>query len=190
MLSSREKELLHKLFSPESLRNLIQLFPDTREMEWESLYSTLLSRRSDGANLVLYVDGASDARKGTAGIGGILYPAGHRGDEGEQMVTFSENIGKATSNQAEYAALIEGLERARQANGKRISIYSDSELMVRQLKLEYRVRSDRILPFYRRATTLLNEFDSWSIHHIPRESNKRADTLSKQALAERKQDSL
>lgn len=180
----REKELLHLLFSPKSVDKLAEMFSGTSASEWESVYSKILGsgpvRRPDGLEmnrLILYVDGASHVAAKTAGIGGVLYSA----DE-QEILTFSENIGEATSNVAEYKALIKGLEYARELNGDQISVFSDSELMVNQLNLEYKVKNVQIFRLYTRVTGLLGEFESWSIRHIPRSKNRKADILSNQAL--------
>ena len=132
--------------------------------------------------MVLYVDGAFNPRKNIAGIGGVFYLTDERGKEGEELFTFSENIGKATNNIAEYSALIRGLEYAQQLGGSSIRIYSDSELMVRQINLDYKVKSENLLKLYHNAKMLLNEFQSWSLEHIPRNKNRKADILSANGL--------
>lgn len=189
-LTSREKELLHMLFAPKSIEKLFKLFPDTTITEWETIYSKLLDRRSKAVNLILYVDGSSDPERKTAGIGGILYQVNEGKKEEKELLTFSENIGKATNNVAEYSALIKGLQYAHQLNGDQITVYSDSELMVRQLNLDYKVRSDHLLRLYNKVTALLNGFKSWSIHHIPRSQNRKADNLSSHALKKQKEGGL
>ena len=185
--TAREKELLHILFSPMSIEKLLELFPDTTDMEWESIYSKLLNRRSKTNHLVLYVDGSSDLENETAGIGGVLYLVKEDGKEEEELYTFSENIGKATNNMAEYSAVIKGLQYAQQLKGDEITIYSDSELIVRQLNLDYKVKNEQLTKLYLKATSLLDEFKSWSIHHIPRSKNRKADVLSSQALKKEKE---
>lgn len=183
----REKELLHMLFSPKSIEELKELFPETTDIEWESLYSNLLKHAPEKTNLVMYVDGASDESTKSAGIGGVFYRADEEGEEEAELFTFSENIGEATNNEAEYTALIKALEYAQQLNGGHLAVYSDSELMVKQLNLEFKVKNKRILKLYVSATKRLNEFDSWKVRHVPRAGNKKADILSKQALLNEKE---
>lgn len=170
------------LFSPKSTRELKKLFPETTDVEWEALYSNLLKHGPEKINLVMYVDGASAESTESAGIGGVFYHAGKGGEEEAELFTFSENIGTATNNEAEYTALIKALEYAQQLNGGHLVVYSDSELVVKQLNLEFKVKNERILKLFLRATKRLNEFDSWKVRYIPRAGNKKADILSKQAL--------
>lgn len=181
-LTPQEKDLLHRLFAPESLGKLLEMFGDTTLEEWESIYSKLLAQRTSMTKLILYVDGASDAKIETAGIGGVVYRSGDGIKVDEELLTFSENIGKATNNVAEYTALIRGLEYAQQLNGNEVSIFSDSELMVNQLNLEYKVKNERIMKLHASATELLDGFRSWNIQHIPRGKNRKADILSNQGL--------
>jgi len=181
-LTAREKEMLHLLFSPNSINKLIEWFPETTSAEWELLYSKLLNHRSKTNKMILYVDGAYNPGNNIAGIGGILYLVEKNGNEGEELFTFSENIGKATNNIAEYSALIRGLQYAKQLNSNHITIFSDSELMVKQLKLDYKVKSDHLLRLFNKANDLLSEFKTWTISHIPREKNRKADILSSNAL--------
>lgn len=201
--SEKERELLHQLFSPKTINKLLQLFPQSSEFQWLSIYRKILSegpcdeiqssdllsrtfgtvqKSESDVNLILYVDGASDMENGRAGIGGIFYLAGKSNDEKKELYSFSEYIGKATNNEAEYRAFIRGLEFGQQLNGRDISIFSDSELLVKQINLEYQVKNKRLQKLYREAKELLTMFHSWKINHIPREQNKIADILSKQGL--------
>ncbi|MEE9166482.1 MAG: ribonuclease HI family protein [Candidatus Neomarinimicrobiota bacterium] len=174
--------MLHLVFSPKSVEMLTEAFPETDSSDWESIYAKILGRAEGGNELILYVDGSSNALTRSAGIGGVLLSSSKDDDEREEILTFSENIGEATNNVAEYSALIRGLEYARELKGKKISVFSDSELMVNQLKLEYKVKSDRLMKLYSEAMDLFDQFDSWNIGHIPRSKNRKADILSNQAL--------
>ncbi len=195
--SEKERELLHQLFSPKTINKLLKLFPQSSESQWLSIYRKILKIQSSeipsrtfgtaqksesDVNLILYVDGASDMEHGRAGIGGIFYLAGKSNDEKKELYSFSEYIGKATNNEAEYRAFIRGLEYGKQLNGRDISIFSDSELLVKQMNLEYKVKNKRLQKLYSEAKELLTMFHSWKINHIPREQNKIADNLSKQGL--------
>lgn len=181
-LNQREKVLLHNLFSSEILSEVVNRFSNTSLKEYEALYSRLLGMDTKGIQLVLYVDGAADLKSEQAGIGGIFYLKG-REKEGE-LYHFTRNIGKATNNEAEYEALIEGLKVGKELKGMQINVFSDSELLVKQINLEYKVKNPRIRKLYKEACRLLGSYDSWSVEHIGREKNKKADILSKQALNE------
>ncbi|MFQ6674228.1 MAG: ribonuclease HI family protein, partial [Fidelibacterota bacterium] len=185
-LTRREKELLHRLFAPGSGAKLVTLFPDTTESDWQRLYSKLLDRKGKKRAFILFVDGASNTKSETAGIGGIIYAGDEKTENAEEVLTFSENIGRATNNEAEYRALIRGVEYVRELQGEKITVYSDSELVVKQLSLEYKVKNDRIFKLYSRAKKLFEGFESWHITHVSRGANRKADILSKQALREGK----
>ena len=185
--SSREKELLHQLFSPDFIKQLVNTFSGSIESQWRIIYGKILdggtgeSAEAD-INLILYVDGAANLDKNEAGIGGVFYL--DKGDDqmGDPLYTFSESIGKATNNEAEYRSLLKGLEYAELLRGRNIKIRSDSELLVKQLNLEYKVKNKRLLRLYQEVRKKLTSFNSWNIAHVMRGQNKIADNLSKQGL--------
>lgn len=131
---------------------------------------------SSGKSAVLFCDGASSGNPGRAGIGVVLII-------GDQRVLISEFLGTATNNAAEYQALIRGLKEARDHRVTSLRIYSDSELLVRQIKGEYKTKHPALLPFNTEARELLALFASYSIEHIPRERNRDADSLAKKAIS-------
>jgi len=180
-LNQRDMELLHHLFSPEILAKVLKYHPEISSEDFEALYGKLFEQGT-GVSLILYVDGAADLKAETAGIGGIFYLEGRK-DDGE-LYSFSYNIGKATNNEAEYGALIEGLKIGNKLNGSQIQVFSDSELIVKQINLEYKVKNERIRKLYKKARQLLDGYEKWQVDHIGRKNNKKADILSKQALEE------
>ncbi len=137
----------------------------------------MLYKKLSGDHIIeLYVDGAADLHTKTSGIGGVFY------QNGEEIDSFSEYFGDATNNQAEYSALIRGLEMAIEMNISSIKIFADSQLVVRQINGEYKVKHHNMIPLYTTALDLLNQFESWEIHHILRDKNKVADQLSKAGM--------
>lgn len=122
----------------------------------------------------IYCDGASRGNPGDAGIGCILEINNNRTE-------ISEYIGKTTNNVAEYIALIRGLEEALKAGVDAVEIFTDSELIVRQIEGIYRVKNPNLVPLYEKVTKLLENFSSYTIHHISREENQSADKLAKKA---------
>ena len=84
-------------------------------------------------------------------------------------------LGRATNNVAEYSALVKSLEAVTKLGAKQVVVFSDSQLLVRQINGQYKVKSEGIKPFYRQAVSLLAEFESWQVNHIPREKNKQAE---------------
>jgi ribonuclease HI len=94
----------------------------------------------------------------------------------------SRHLGHATNNVAEYEALLMGLEALLQLGRKNIIVQSDSELLVRQLNGQYRVKDENLKVLFRRAMSLLRQFDSYRILHVRREMNKLADRLANQGI--------
>lgn len=123
----------------------------------------------------LYTDGASSGNPGESGIGVVLTIDGKR-------IELSEYIGRATNNVAEYMALIRGLEKAKKLGLDKLDILLDSELLVKQIKGEYRVKSEYLRVLYGKVIALLDSFSHYSIKHIPREKNSDADRLARKAL--------
>lgn len=87
-----------------------------------------------------------------------------------------------TNNQAEYLAAIAALGAARDLGARRVELRMDSELVVRQLNGEYRVKNEGLQPLYERAQVLLRGFDDWRCVHVRREHNSEADRLANRAL--------
>jgi phosphoribosylglycinamide formyltransferase-1 len=128
-------------------------------------------------HVTIYVDGGSRGNPGPAAAAFVL-----KDKKGKQLQAKSFFIGKATNNIAEYTAIIKALEASKEFDAKEADIYSDSELLVRQLGGRYKVKSENIAPLFQQVTELLSEFEKWQIRHIPREKNKQADKLVNQAL--------
>lgn len=126
-------------------------------------------------NLDLYVDGSSLGNPGEAGVGIVFVAAG------ETVKNISKPIGKQTNNFAEYTALILALREAQTMKAKTINIYSDSELLCRQLKGEYKVKNKTIKDLFAEASILLKGFENYAVLQIPREKNKGADKLARLA---------
>jgi ribonuclease HI len=128
---------------------------------------------------ILNVDGASRGNPGPAAYGAVIRDA-----EGVVVAELSERIGDATNNVAEYAGLIAGLVECLSRGGREVTVRSDSELMIRQLKGEYKVKAQSIRPFYTLALGLLAKFDRVRLEHIPRTENAEGDRLANAALRE------
>ena len=89
---------------------------------------------------------------------------------------------KATNNFAEYTAIHKALEAAKSLGAGQITVYSDSELLVRQINGQYKVKSEQIRPLFAQAVAMLAEFENWQVRHVFREDNKQADELVNRAL--------
>ena len=126
---------------------------------------------------VIYTDGASKGNPGPAAIGAVI-----KDGAAGPVVTISRRIGRATNNQAEYRAVIAALEAALEHSARQVLLYSDSELIVKQLKGHYRIKNEGLKPLFRRAERLIARLDSFHIRYIPRSRNREADRLANAAL--------
>jgi ribonuclease HI len=129
--------------------------------------------------LILHTDGAARGNPGPAGIGIVI-----RAEDGTTLAELGEYIGEATNNVAEYRALMRALEEAWRLGADSVEILADSELLVRQINGEYRVRHPNLVPLYAEVIEKLKGFSSFSIDHVPRKENARADALANWALDE------
>ena len=127
--------------------------------------------------VVIYADGASRGNPGSAAIGVTIK------DKRGKLITFiSQRIGRATNNQAEYRAIIAALEEAIRLGVKQVEIKTDSELVVKQINGEYRVKKVTLKPLYQQVKQLQGSLEGFTITHIPRQQNTEADKLANKAL--------
>ncbi len=131
---------------------------------------------TDAAPWTIYTDGAARANPGPAAFAYIIQRPGASAIE--------ENgcLGDTTNNIAEYTALVRALEHAKRLGGRRLVVLSDSELMVKQMNGEYKVKHPGLQPLFQEAKALTRPFESVVFRHIRREENKRADQLCNYAL--------
>jgi ribonuclease HI len=132
--------------------------------------------RDGGGRAHVYFDGASRGNPGPGAVGWCLVTSDGVVAEG------GERIGTVTNNQAEYAALIRALEAADEYGFDEIDVRGDSELTVKQVRGEWNANDPELREKRVRARELLARFDRWSIGHVPREINARADELANEAL--------
>ena len=125
----------------------------------------------------IYVDGASRGNPGDAGIGVFI-----KTEDGRALVKTGRYIGKTTNNVAEYQALIAALKEAKSLGATTVKIFADSELMVKQINAEYKVRNAGLIPLYKEANALLMTFKRYDIIRINREENIEADRLANHAI--------
>jgi len=135
-------------------------------------YFTLKNKRIE-----IYVDGGSRGNPGPSGVGVVILDA-----NGKRLKEVSKYIGEATNNIAEYNALLYGLEEALMLRIDEIVVNLDSELVVKQLAGDYRVKDPGLKPLFERAMNMLKSFKSFEIRHIDREKNKEADKLVNRAI--------
>ncbi|WP_246987219.1 ribonuclease HI [Halorientalis marina] len=132
--------------------------------------------RDGGGRAHVYFDGAARGNPGPAAVGWVIVTGDGIATEGNRT------IGRATNNRAEYEALVAALEVARDYGFDEVEIRGDSELIVKQVRGEYDTNDPDLRERRVRVHELLREFDDWSITHVPREINERADELANDAL--------
>jgi len=127
--------------------------------------------------LIVYIDGASRGNPGPAGIGIAV-----SGNKGDPLAEESAYIGETTNNVAEYRALLAALEKAKEMGALRVEVRTDSELLFRQMRGLYRVKSPKLMTLFREVVTLAKGFADFKLQRIPRSENKKADQLANLAI--------
>lgn len=127
--------------------------------------------------LVVNVDGGARGNPGPAAIAAVV-----QGPGGEVLTERGERIGRATNNVAEYKALLLGIELAATLKAAELELVGDSELIVKQVKGEYKVKDATMRELHAEVKRALLDFERWSIRHVRREHNKEADRLVNEAL--------
>lgn len=151
---------------------LVRLLNDLVE-ELQSKKKSLVGRGCYVAN----IDGASRGNPGPGALGLVIY-----NDQGEIIAESKETLGICTNNVAEYQALIKTLEMARDLHLSELLVRSDSQLLVRQMLGQYKIKDNKLKELYHKAQVLLKSFDSVDFCHVSREENKLADKLANEAL--------
>ena len=128
-------------------------------------------------SIIAYCDGGSRGNPGPAGFGVYI-----QDEAGGVLGELSQYLGKHTNNFAEYSALLAALEFAITKGHKSLRVISDSELMVKQIKGQYRVNSPELRPLYEEARRRIAQLDHFQIQHVLREKNRHADRLANLAM--------
>ncbi len=129
--------------------------------------------------LKIYTDGASRNNPGEAGAGVFIVW------DGKPLETIARYLGRTTNNIAEYNAAIIGLERAMELGASNVKLHADSELLVKQLNGQYRVKNEGLKPLYVKVKELIAKIGKVEVQYIPREMNKEADALANKAIDEK-----
>ena len=124
----------------------------------------------------IYSDGASRGNPGPAGIGAVILK------DGKAVHEIAKYIGQTTNNVAEYEALLEALDYCVKKSLSPIQILADSQLLIRQLSGQYKVKHPNIVPLHQRAKAYLAHLKVEAFTHVPRELNKRADALANEGI--------
>ena len=127
--------------------------------------------------IIIHSDGGARGNPGPAGIGAVL-----KSEAGLVLAEISKYLGETTNNQAEYQALIAGLEKAKELKAEELDCYLDSELVVKQLNREYKVKNAELAPLFLKVYNLSLSFKKIKFIHVRREFNKEADKLANEAM--------
>ena len=139
--------------------------------------TTLFHHERPEHYLIAHVDGGARGNPGPAGYGVVL-----EDESGAKVAELTEFLGVRTNNFAEYAGLIAALAYAAAHQPQGLLVVSDSELLVKQMKGQYKVKSPDLQPLHKRATDLVRQLGWFDIRHVRREQNKEADRLANQAM--------
>lgn len=126
---------------------------------------------------IIFSDGGARGNPGPAGIGFVI-----KDEEDNVLYKEGRKIGETTNNQAEYQAIVAALEKAAEMKGEDLHCFLDSELVVKQLNGEYKVKDPGLAEQYMKIWNLKNKFKSVKYEHVYREQNKLADSLVNEAL--------
>ncbi|WP_448874065.1 ribonuclease HI family protein [Desulfobulbus propionicus] len=174
--------VLMQLFPGERPQRLRRLICDSHQEQGQGILAppSPASFASNPRGCRLFTDGASRGNPGRAGAGAVLLaPAG------EEMSARSEYLGICTNNVAEYRALLLGLDEALRHGCEELVIALDSELIVRQIQGRYKVKNETLLPLFQQVQQRLSRLRKWSIMHVPRAQNSRADQLANRGIDDR-----
>ncbi len=135
--------------------------------------------KEPGQELTIYTDGASRNNPGEAGAGVYIL------QDNKPVGEIAQYLGKTTNNIAEYKAAILGLEHAVKQGATRVNLFADSELLVKQLNGDYKVKNEGLKPLHGKAKELIGKIGSVQVRYIRREMNKEADALANKAIDEK-----
>jgi ribonuclease HI len=129
--------------------------------------------------LTIYTDGASRNNPGEAGAGVVIKR------NGEQVAAIARYLGTTTNNIAEYTAAVIAMEHAVELGAASVRLFADSELLVKQINGQYKVKNEGLKPLYAKVKELIAKIGRVEVQYIPREQNKEADALANKAIDEK-----
>jgi ribonuclease HI len=146
-----------------------------RQLRAHTVYP--LKERLSLNKVIICTDGAARGNPGPAAIGATI-----KGEKGNLIASISRRIGITTNNQAEYQAIVAALEKAISLGARHVELYTDSELVVKQINGRYKVKKVALRTHYQKVIQIVGSLDGFMIAHIPREQNREADNLANKAL--------
>ncbi len=141
------------------------------------LINLLAMSLNTSPEIKVFTDGASRGNPGPSSIGIVIYDM-----QNNLLFEHKERLGQQTNNFAEYMAVIRALEICLEQKVKKVHVFCDSELLVKQMKGLYKVKAPQIQPLHQKAKILCSKFDAVEFNHVRREFNKEADALANEAL--------
>ncbi len=192
MGSYKQSDILKYIAREEPLAGTLKAFPGLTRERLARMFERLADHSPNAANAFereanssmnrvrVYSDGAARGNPGPSGAGAVLVEP-----SGQIVDRLGKFLGVRTNNYAEYMGLLLGLRRARELGVREIEVFTDSELLIRQLGGRYQVKSTSLRPLYDEALSLLNGFSRVKLVHVPREMNSAADEMSNRAIDER-----
>ena len=176
------EELISIIFDYTDFISIEKKYPGLTRSEIENrlIKSIDTGNVNKGEALLLWTDGASRGNPGESGIGVVI-----KGPGTEIHIEFGKYIGLQTNNVAEYEALALAMEEVEAYNPNSLIIHSDSELMVKQIRGEYKVRNPVLKEYHDKVKKRLTRIKEWKIRHIPRENNGIADELANLSIDEK-----
>ncbi len=127
--------------------------------------------------VIICTDGAARGNPGPAAVGATI-----KDETGRIIARISRRIGSTTNNQAEYRAIITAVQKAVELGASHVVLKSDSELVVKQIKGQYKVKNTALRPLYQKVVQLAGSLDGFQVSYIPRTQNAEADALANKAL--------
>jgi ribonuclease HI len=155
-------------------------FPKKKTAGSEDLFPSASESSASADSIVAYIDGGSRGNPGPAGYGVAINDAA-----GRRIAELSDYLGVQTNNFAEYSGLLAALEYAVKHGHKALKVVSDSELLVKQTRGEYKVRNETLQQMAHEARELIRKLESFQIRHVLREQNREADGLANRAMDSR-----
>ena len=191
--SPSDESVLRHLSQTLSVTKTFKRFPSLTAKDLQEIFSRSAERarvipktpaappgQKEFPEFLIHSDGASRGNPGEAGAGAVISDS-----RGRTLKEVKCSLGLASNNVAEYQALILALEKALELGARSATVFLDSELVVRQIRGEYRVREPHLKELHQKALELLNQLSQYSILYIPREENRRADQLANEAIDQR-----
>jgi len=173
-------EVLQEIFPDTTPQHIRDLLLDKTTIPSSAATGGMVKKEKGLSSCRLFTDGASRGNPGPAGAGAVLLD-----DKGHELCTRAEYLGRCTNNVAEYRALILGLQAAREIGCVKPAVFLDSELIVRQITGRYKVKNATLKPLFAEVQSLLQGFDGYTVAHVPRAQNSRADELANRGIDEK-----